>query len=55
MRAVDEGVRKTVQLFEEVFKDNKTAFLFTSDHGMSNKGMRTSIINCRLRSYLLNN
>lgn len=35
---VDEGVSKTVHLFENFFSDNRTAFLFTSDHGMTDWG-----------------
>lgn len=36
---VDKGVSKIVALFNERFTDGKTAFVFTADHGMSNKGM----------------
>ena len=35
---VDRGVESTVKLMEEYFPDGKTAYVFTSDHGMSNKG-----------------
>ncbi|KAK3265593.1 hypothetical protein CYMTET_25736 [Cymbomonas tetramitiformis] len=35
---VDEGVARTERLVQEFFGDNKTAFIFTADHGMSNKG-----------------
>ncbi|XP_069182447.1 GPI ethanolamine phosphate transferase 1 isoform X1 [Procambarus clarkii] len=35
---VDEGVEKLVELFEDFFKDQKTAYVFTSDHGMTDWG-----------------
>ncbi|CAG0879015.1 unnamed protein product [Darwinula stevensoni] len=35
---VDQGVRETTQLFEELFPDQRTAFLFTADHGMTDWG-----------------
>lgn len=35
---VDKGIEKIVTLFNERFTDGKTAFIFTADHGMSNKG-----------------
>jgi len=39
VRVVDEGVRKVEAAFAEKFgNDGKTAFIFTADHGMSNKG-----------------
>ncbi|EKX41788.1 hypothetical protein GUITHDRAFT_141776 [Guillardia theta CCMP2712] len=39
LRSVDEGVKKVEQLLDNFFhRDGKTAYLFTSDHGMSNKG-----------------
>ena len=39
VRIVDEGVRKVEAAFAEKFgNDEKTAFIFTADHGMSNKG-----------------
>ncbi|GMT05911.1 hypothetical protein PENTCL1PPCAC_28085, partial [Pristionchus entomophagus] len=38
LRVVDERVRKLVSTVQEVFADGKTAFLFTSDHGMTEWG-----------------
>jgi len=38
IRFVDSGIEKMYELFEEYFGDKSTAYLFTSDHGMSNKG-----------------
>lgn len=38
IRIVDEGLRNLSTLWERVFPDDRTAFLFTADHGMSNKG-----------------
>lgn len=38
IQVVDEIVRQTESLFEDYFGDNKTAFVFTADHGMSNIG-----------------
>ncbi|GLH13731.1 GPI ethanolamine phosphate transferase 1 [Gryllus bimaculatus] len=39
LRAVDQGVREIVQLLEEFYNsDNRTAFIFTSDHGMTDWG-----------------
>jgi phosphatidylinositol glycan class N len=35
---VDRGIERLHKLFEEHFPDKSTAYLFTSDHGMSNKG-----------------
>lgn len=40
LKEVDKGIAKTVALFKGLFPDEKTAFIFTSDHGMSNKGKR---------------
>uniref|UniRef100_A0A1A9W9X4 GPI ethanolamine phosphate transferase 1 n=1 Tax=Glossina brevipalpis TaxID=37001 RepID=A0A1A9W9X4_9MUSC len=36
--ATEAGIYKIYQLFEEVFKDQKTAYVLTSDHGMTNSG-----------------
>lgn len=38
LREVDAGVSKIFELFNDLFPDKKTAFVFTADHGMSNKG-----------------
>ena len=39
IRTVDDGVKKTVDLFEKHFGyDNSTAYVLTSDHGMTNWG-----------------
>jgi phosphatidylinositol glycan class N len=35
---VDAGVQRSVRLVNDFFGDNKTAFIFTSDHGMTNWG-----------------
>jgi phosphatidylinositol glycan class N len=39
IRLVDAGVEKLVKMVNDFYEnDGKTAFVFTSDHGMSNKG-----------------
>ncbi|XP_031622436.1 GPI ethanolamine phosphate transferase 1 isoform X2 [Contarinia nasturtii] len=38
LKEVDKGISKIVSLFNGLFSDGKTAFIFTSDHGMTNKG-----------------
>ena len=39
IRTVDEGVERTVAVFEKYFRgDGRTAFLFTADHGMTDWG-----------------
>lgn len=38
LKLVDQGIGEVVQLFEETFNDSLTAFIFTSDHGMTNRG-----------------
>lgn len=38
LREVDKGIGKIYALINGIFDDRKTAFIFTSDHGMSNKG-----------------
>ncbi|RDW79672.1 PigN-domain-containing protein [Coleophoma cylindrospora] len=38
IKLVDEGVREMCQLIEEFYNDDKTAFVFTADHGMSDWG-----------------
>jgi phosphatidylinositol glycan class N len=39
IRLVDRGVQRMYQLFEHYFPDKSTAYIFTSDHGMSDKGL----------------
>ncbi|CAG8515257.1 7445_t:CDS:10, partial [Dentiscutata erythropus] len=39
IKVVDDGIYKTIQLLDEFYgNDMKTAYIFTSDHGMSNRG-----------------
>ena len=39
IKVVDEGIKKTVKLIENYYgRDGKTAYIFTADHGMSNRG-----------------
>eukprot|EP00898_Chlorokybus_atmophyticus_P000525 jgi/Chlat1/1473/Chrsp12S02018 len=38
IRLVDQGVAAVYKAVEEHFEDNQTAYIFTADHGMSNKG-----------------
>lgn len=38
VEVVDAGVKATVGLVESVFPDQRTAYIFTADHGMSEKG-----------------
>ena len=38
IKVVDRGVQKIAKLIEDFFGDDKTAFVFTSDHGMSDWG-----------------
>jgi phosphatidylinositol glycan class N len=38
LRHVDRGVQDVTEHIEEFFGDNQTAFIFTSDHGMSDWG-----------------
>jgi len=38
IRTVDRGVESIVRLFEERYRDNRTAYLFTADHGMTDWG-----------------
>jgi Uncharacterized proteins of the AP superfamily len=37
-RYVDEGIKRMTALIDEFYNDNATTYIFTSDHGMSNKG-----------------
>ncbi|KAG4073636.1 hypothetical protein HA402_000860 [Bradysia odoriphaga] len=36
--AVDQGVERINKLFNQVFPDDRTAFIFTADHGMTDRG-----------------
>lgn len=38
IKVVDQGVKEIAQLIEDFYNDNKTAFIFTADHGMSDWG-----------------
>ncbi|KAI1099893.1 GPI ethanolamine phosphate transferase 1 [Jackrogersella minutella] len=38
IKVVDEGVKETVELIHKFYKDDRTAFVFTADHGMSDWG-----------------
>lgn len=35
---VDSGIKNIVRIFQAFFRDNDTAYIFTSDHGMSDIG-----------------
>ena len=38
IQIVDSIVQQTEELFDAFFQDNKTVYVFTADHGMSNIG-----------------
>lgn len=38
VKVVDQGVREITQMIEKFYNDDKTAFVFTADHGMSDWG-----------------
>jgi len=38
IRIVDQGIKRVESLILDYYKDNKTAFVMTADHGMSNRG-----------------
>ena len=38
IKIVDEGVQEITKLIEDFYNDDKTAFVFTADHGMSDWG-----------------
>jgi len=38
IQVVDEIVRETEQLLSDFYQDDRTSFIFTADHGMSNIG-----------------
>lgn len=37
--AVDKGIEEVVKLIEDFYKDDKTAYVFTADHGMADRGV----------------
>jgi phosphatidylinositol glycan class N len=38
IKVVDQGVQEITELIEDFYRDGKTAFVFTADHGMSDWG-----------------
>ncbi|XP_017082828.2 GPI ethanolamine phosphate transferase 1 isoform X2 [Drosophila eugracilis] len=42
LQYTQHGIRMTYELFERIFNDSRTAYLMTSDHGMSDHGMHGS-------------
>jgi phosphatidylinositol glycan class N len=38
IKVVDEGIKEITELIEDFYSDDKTAFVFTADHGMSDWG-----------------
>ncbi|OTA90287.1 hypothetical protein M434DRAFT_398066 [Hypoxylon sp. CO27-5] len=38
IKVVDQGVKETVELIKKFYNDDRTAFVFTADHGMSDWG-----------------
>jgi len=38
IRVFDEGIKKIEEIARDFFQDDQTAFVFSSDHGMSNRG-----------------
>lgn len=38
IKVVDNGVKEVAELIEDFYKDDRTAFIFTADHGMSDWG-----------------
>lgn len=41
VKVVDQIAKSVYDLVESFFKDNRTAYIFTADHGMSDKGLNT--------------
>lgn len=39
VKVVDKIAEKVYNLMQEYYKDNQTAYIFTADHGMSDKGL----------------
>lgn len=40
VKVVDNIAKRVYDLVEDYFKDNQTAYIFTADHGMSDKGSK---------------
>ncbi|KAK6598334.1 GPI ethanolamine phosphate transferase 1 [Botrytis cinerea] len=38
IKVVDEGIKEVTKVIEDFYRDDKTAFVFTADHGMSDYG-----------------
>lgn len=38
MKVVDDGVKRIEEVFKNFYKDDATAYVFTSDHGMTDWG-----------------
>ncbi|KAK0388698.1 hypothetical protein NLU13_4941 [Sarocladium strictum] len=38
IKVVDQGVKETVEIIEKFYADDRTAYVFTADHGMSDYG-----------------
>ncbi|KAK3334247.1 LOW QUALITY PROTEIN: GPI ethanolamine phosphate transferase 1 [Neurospora tetraspora] len=38
IKIVDQGVKEVAELFRDFYRDDRTAFVFTADHGMSDWG-----------------
>ncbi|KAI1450164.1 GPI ethanolamine phosphate transferase 1 [Annulohypoxylon stygium] len=38
IKVVDQGVKETVELIQKFYNDDRTSFVFTADHGMSDWG-----------------
>lgn len=39
VKVVDRIAERVYSLLEDYYKDNRTAYVFTADHGMSDKGL----------------
>lgn len=49
VKVVDHIAERVYNLLEDYFRDNRTAYIFTADHGMSDKGPNfPSILACLL-------
>lgn len=49
LRFVDRGVAKVEELINDYYKDNRTSFVFTSDHGMTDWGILRALISNNLK------